>query len=175
MKFKKLSIEGQYLISHKVFKDGRGFFKRSFCLNELKKKKLKFNVKQGNISENFKKGTIRGFHYQKNRSDSKILTCINGSILNVTIDIRKRSKTFLKITKNILNSKNKNSILVPGGCANLFLTLNNNTIIHYYMNEFYNSKKDMGFRFNDKFFNLKWPITPKIISKKDKSFLDFKI
>ena len=141
----------------------------------LKKRKLSFIAKQGNISENPHKGTLRGFHYQKNSKDSKIISCISGKMLNITIDIRKNSSTYLKITKNILSRSNKKSIFVPGGCANLFLTLENNTIIHYYMNALYKSKGDRGIRYNDPSFKIKLPIKPKVISLKDKSFKDFNI
>ena len=96
-------------------------------------------------------------------------------MLNITIDIRKNSSTYLKITKNILSRSNKKSIFVPGGCANLFLTLENNTIIHYYMNALYKSKEDRGIRYNDPSFKIKLPIKPKVISLKDKSFKDFNI
>tara|TARA_B100000941_G_C28469546_1_gene535584 strand:- start:217 stop:744 length:528 start_codon:yes stop_codon:yes gene_type:complete len=175
MKFKKLKITDQFLIKHYIFKDKRGSFKRSFCLNQLKKRKINFGIKQGNISENLYKGTLRGFHYQSKKQDAKIITCISGAIFHVTIDVRKKSKTYLQISKNVLSSKNKNSLIVPGGCANAFLTLEKNTIVHYYMNQFYNPKNDKGFKFDDSFFKIKWPIKPKIISKKDKSYTNYKI
>ena len=175
MKFVKLKINNQYLIVPKLFKDKRGIFNRSYCVETLKKRKLSFIANQGNISENPHKGTLRGFHYQKNSKDSKIISCISGKMLNITIDIRKNSSTYLKITKNILSRSNKKSIFVPGGCANLFLTLENNTIIHYYMNALYKSKGDRGIRYNDPSFKIKLPIKPKVISLKDKSFKDFNI
>lgn len=175
MKFIKLKINNQYLIVPKLFKDKRGIFNRSYCLETLKKKKLNFLAKQGNISENPYKGTLRGFHYQNNSKDSKIISCISGKMLNITIDIRKNSYSYLSITKNVLSRNNKKSIFVPGGCANLFLTLENNTIIHYYMNALYKSKGDRGIRYNDPSFKIKFPIKPKVISLKDKSFKDFNI
>lgn len=175
MKFVELKINGQFLIAPKLFKDERGIFRRSYCTRILKKEGINFKAKQGNISENPLKGTLRGFHYQNDRRDSKILTCVTGKFLNVTVDLRKKSSTFLQITKNILSDKNKKSILVPGGCANLFITLKNNTIIHYYMNNIYNSKKDKGLRYNDPLIKIKWPIKPKIISSKDKKFKNLEI
>ena len=142
----------------------------------LKKKKITFDIKQCNVSENFKKGTLRGFHYQKNsKKDSKIITCIKGKILNVTIDLRKKSKTFLSHQKIELSANNRFSILVPNHCANAFITLEDNTIIQYYMSEFFKQKNDNGIRFDDPFFNVKWPIKPKILSLKDKSYKNFKL
>ena len=66
--------------------------------------------------------------------------------------------------------------MIPGGCANAFLTLSNDTVIHYYMNQFFEDQDKRtykGFRYNDKFFNIKWPIKPLIISKKDKLYKNF--
>ena len=175
MKLLKKNIEGLYLIKSDIFNDKRGSLRRSFCKNYFKSKKIIFDVLQGNISENRKKGTLRGFHFQKNnKKDNKILTCISGTIFNITIDLRKKSKTFLKKSSTILSSRNKYSILVPSGCANAFLTLENNTVIHYYMNDYFKKKNDCGVRFNDPIINIKWPIKPKIISKRDLSFPDFK-
>ena len=111
MKFIKLKINNQYLIVPKLFKDQRGIFNRSYCLETLKKRKLNFIAKQGNISENPYKGTLRGFHYQNNSKDSKIISCISGKMLNITIDIRKNSSSYLSITKNVLSLPGVPSIL----------------------------------------------------------------
>ena len=165
-----------YLIEPELFRDKRGIFRRNYCQKIINKKNIFFKIKQCNVSENFKKGTLRGFHFQKkSKNDSKIITCIRGRIINVTIDLRKNSKTYLSHQKIELSSKNRKSVLVPGNCANAFITLEDNTIIQYYMSEFFNKKNDDGLRYDDKFFNIKWPLKPKIISDKDKSFKDFKI
>ncbi len=176
MKLKKTKISDMYIIEPELFKDERGIFRRNYCQKIINKKNIFFKIKQCNVSENFKKGTLRGFHFQKkSKKDSKIITCIRGSILNVTIDLRKKTKTFLSHQKIQLSSKNRISVIVPGECANAFITLEDNTIIQYYMSEFFTKKNDCGIRYNDKFFNIKWPIKPMIISEKDKNFKDFEI
>lgn len=175
MKIKKTNINKCYLIIPQKNNDLRGSFHRSFCEKILKKNKIKFHIKQTNISINKKKNTLRGFHFQKYPfSESKILNCINGSIYNVTIDLRKKSKTYLKKFSCKLNGKKNVSILIPAGCANAFLTLENNTIIHYYMDSFFedNIKTSYsGFRYDDEIANVKWPKKPRIISQKDKNYL----
>tara|TARA_B100000787_G_scaffold166257_1_gene151201 strand:- start:3025 stop:3549 length:525 start_codon:yes stop_codon:yes gene_type:complete len=172
MIFKKNKIKGVFLIKHDLVKDVRGVFKRSFCKRVLKK--YNFDVKQGNISENIKKLTLRGFHYQKLPSkESKIITCISGKIYNIVLDLRKQSKTYKKWTKIILDDKNRDSLLIPYGCANAYLTLEKNTIIHYYMSDFYNPKSYKGIRYNDPNFKFIWPYKPKIISDRDNNFKDF--
>ncbi len=175
MKIKKTNINKCYLIIPKKNFDLRGSFHRSFCEKILKKNKINFRIRQTNISINKKKNTLRGFHFQKEPyTENKILNCINGSIYNVTIDLRKNSKTFLKKFSCKINGKNNHSILIPAGCANAFLTLENNTIIHYYMDCFFeNNLKSsyLGFRYDDEIANVKWPNKPSKISYKDKNYL----
>ena len=174
MKFKKTKIEKLLLISHDLFSDNRGVFRRSFCINEFKNIGVNFQVKQGNISENMKKHTLRGFHYQKGKSkESKVITCIKGHIYNVVVDLRPKSKTYKDFEIFNLNEKNKHSLHVPEGCANAFLTLENNTIVHYYMSDFFKPSSYSGFRFNDPAFNINWPFYPKYISERDKNFSNY--
>ncbi len=175
MKIKKLSFEGFYLIKPKVFKDNRGIFRRHLCLRTLKNKNIKINIAQGNISESFKRGTLRGFHFKKNPSkEYKILSCLKGSIFHVAVDLRKKSKTYKKYFSIKLHSSNYESLIIPPNCANAFLTLQKNTLIHYYMGDYFEKKKYRGFRYNDPSFNIKWPFKPKVINKRDNSYKDFK-
>ena len=172
MLIKKTRFKNLYVIKKNKFKDNRGLFYRDFCNDELKK--LKFNIKQINISFNNKKHTLRGFHSQiKPNEEKKIITCVNGSILNISIDLRKKSKTYLKNYKIILSDKNKYSIHVPEGFANAYLSLEDKTKVLYYMSEFYKPSKEMNIRYDDKFFSIKWPHKPKVISKKDQNIPDF--
>jgi dTDP-4-dehydrorhamnose 3,5-epimerase len=174
MLIKKTKFNNFCIIEKSLFKDNRGHFYRDFCKKELKI--LNFNIKQTNISFNNKKHTLRGFHYQiKPNQEKKIITCVQGSILNISIDLRKKSKTYLKLYKIILSEKNGKSIHVPKGFANAYLTLKDKTKILYYMSEFYKPSKARSIRYNDKFFAIKWPYKPKVISKKDLNIKDFKL
>ena len=174
MLVKKTKFKDLYLIKKNKFKDKRGYFYRDFCNKELKS--LNFDIKQTNISFNNKKLTLRGFHYQiKPNQEKKIITCIQGSILNISIDLRKKSKTYLKFFKKILSENNGESIYVPEGFANAYLTLKEKTKILYYMSEFYKPSQARSIRYDDKFFAIKWPYKPKVISKKDLNIKDFKL
>ena len=179
MEINKTLINGCYIIIPKKNYDTRGSFHRSYCENILKKNKINFKLKQCNISINSKKGTLRGFHYQaKPYTENKIISVISGSIYNVTIDLRKKSTTFLMKSIQRINTENNKLLLIPAGCANAFLTTSKNTIIHYYMSSIFekeNKNKYKGFRFNDNFFNIKWPIKIKVISKKDKTYKDYNL
>ena len=174
MKFIELDLKGVYLISPDIFSDSRGKFHRSFCKNEFKENGIDNSFEQGNISENPQKGTLRGFHYQiQPYQESKTISCITGSIFDVVIDLRKDSSTFLKSVSVQISNRNKESIFIPRGCANAWLTLESNTIIHYYMGSMYKPGFDKGIKFNDKFFNIEWPFEPNLISDKDLKFPDF--
>ena len=160
-----------FIIYHNKIKDNRGFLMRSFCKNLYKKSGINFEIKQTNFSYNKKKLTLRGFHYQKEPfSENKIITCINGKILLVLLDINKKSKNYLKYNKITLSSDLKKSILVSKNCATAFLTLKSETSVLYYMSNFYKEAKGAGIRYNDPKLRISWPFKPKIISLKDANF-----
>ena len=174
MKFIPQLISDLYLIEPASHEDERGVFRRSFCVDEFKKSGINFEVKQGNISQNFHKHTLRGFHYQVAPSvESKIISCVTGSLYNVVLDLRKESKTFEKWVALEISANTKESIYVPAGCANAFLTLDDNTIVHYYMGDSFSPNTYRGIRYNDPLFAVKWPCEPKVISDKDLNFTDF--
>lgn len=174
MIFEEKGIAGIYVIKPSIHGDNRGLFNRSLCLKELKKKDISFSVKQGNVSENYKKHTLRGFHYQEEPSqESKLLSCITGSIYNVVIDLRKNSRTYKKWISIEISANKRQSIYVAKGCANAFLTMAHNTIVHYYMGDFFKPESYKGFRYNDPKFKVEWPAKPKVISDKDMNFPNF--
>ena len=174
MKFISQNINDHFLIIPDLHRDERGVFRRSFCKEIFEKNGVNFNSLQGNISENFNKHTLRGFHYQSSPSDeSKIITCVTGALFNIVLDLRKKSKTYKQWSSLEIDSNKRQSIYVPAGCANAFLTLEDNTIVHYYMNDLYNPNTYKGIRYNDPSFSFKWPFEPKVISEKDLNFPDF--
>jgi len=174
MKFIKQQIKDLYLIKPEGFKDKRGMLRRHFCQNEFKVKNINFKIKQTNISENYKKFTLRGFHYQKEPyGEDKVISCIKGSIYNIVLDIRQDSKTYKKCQSFQLNEENRLSLILPKGCANAYLTLKNNTWILYYHSEFYKKNSEKRIRYDDPMFNFHWPKKPKVISDKDINVKDF--
>ena len=132
------------------------------------------NIAQTNISKNHNKHTLRGFHYQSApHEENKILTCLQGSFYDVIVDLRPNSETFLKWMAFELAMGDNLSIYVPAGCANAFLTMSDNTIVHYYMSDSFSPKTYRGIRYNDCMFSVEWPFEPKVISEKDLNFPDF--
>ena len=169
MIFQKQKIKDLLLISPKPFNDKRGLFRRIYCLNELKLKKINFKIKQANISENKNLQTLRGFHYQKfPYGEDKIISCVQGEIHNIVVDMRKKSSTYMKWQSFLLSEKNRLGLLVPKGCANAYLTLKKKTWVLYFHSEFYKPGFEKGIRYNDPRFNFDWPKKIKVISNKDK-------
>lgn len=169
MKIRNTEIKDLKVITIKKIKDQRGIFFRNFCEKKLKPI-TKRKIVQSNISINKKKFTLRGFHYQKNPSkEGKFITCVSGKIFNVTIDLKKKSKSYLKLVKVSISSKDNNIIYIPPGCANAFLTLEKNTIIHYLMTDFYKPETYERFNYKSKEIKIKWPAKPVVISLQDKN------
>lgn len=176
MIFKKNKIKGSYLIKTKKIGDDRGYFSRVFCKKIFKKFKISNSINQANHSFSKTKGTIRGMHFQLSPSDEmKLIICTKGKIFDVIVDLRKKSKSFKKWYGVILDSKNKNMLVVPEGCAHGFQTLEKNSEVFYLVSKAYNPKLERGFRWNDKSIKIKWPIKVSEISKKDENWSDLKI
>ena len=175
MKFFEEKIRGVFRIEPEPFKDDRGVFRRHLCVNEFTEAKIVTDVSQSNVSENHFANTLRGFHYQiEPYSEGKTLSCLNGSIYDIVVDLRESSPTYMQWISIELNHQNKFSIHIPPGCANAFLTLEDSCLIHYYCSESYNPEAERGIRFNDPAFDFKWPAEPKIISEKDLNHPNFK-
>jgi dTDP-4-dehydrorhamnose 3,5-epimerase len=174
MKFIKQKIKGVYLVQAEPFEDGRGIFRRHFCQKEFKKHGINPKVTQANIIRNKKKHTLRGFHYQQPPyNEAKTYTCFRGAFHFIVLDINPKSPTYLKWQGFSITEKDRFSLHVPDSCTNASLSLADNSLIHYYVSQFYKPGKELGIRYNDPYFKFKWPAKPKIISTKDKSHPDF--
>ena len=174
MKFFQLEIPGVWLIEPEPFVDERGMFFRHFCGHEFLNTGIDNDIKQTNISRNFKKHTLRGFHYQvRPFQEAKTMFCMTGSFHVKVVDIRKGSKTFMSHISVDLNKRESKSLHIPRGCAVGFLTMEDDSTMLYYMYEFFKEGAYAGFRYNDPAFDFVWPAVPKVISEKDKNYPDF--
>lgn len=168
MKFTKTSLLGSYLIDLDIKSDERGFFARYFCENEFIEHGLNTKWVQINNSFSIKTGTLRGLHFQNHpKSEIKLVRCIQGSIWDVIVDVRKSSMTFGKWFGAEITSKNRTMMYVPEGFAHGFITLEPNTEIIYLVSEFYSLEDENTILWNDQSIDINWPINPKIISNKD--------
>tara|TARA_Y100000590_G_scaffold470570_1_gene666446 strand:- start:5637 stop:6167 length:531 start_codon:yes stop_codon:yes gene_type:complete len=175
MKFEKLKINGAYFIHAEPFEDERGIFRRNFCKKEFENSGIDSSIEQANISENKYKYTLRGFHFQiPPFGEGKTMTILKGRIYDIIVDLRKESESYLKWFSFELSPEMRTSFHVPPGCANAFLTLEDDTLVHYYCSQSYNPEAERGIRYNDPLFNFKWPIKKPIhISEKDDSWEDY--
>ncbi len=155
--------------------DNRGLFSKIYNSSEiLKKLKTPFKIDEICISKNKKKFTFRGFHYQKfPYYQKKIVFCNKGEIFDYFIDLRKKSRNFLKVYKYFLSEKNSKVVYVPKGFAHGFLTLTDETEIIYIISGLQKKSKERGIRFNDKILKYSFPKKIKIISNRDLNFKDF--
>lgn len=176
MKFFKTKIKNLYLIKHDSFFDNRGNFIRKFCQKEFRKFKLDNKISQASTSFNPHRGTLRGFHYQIfPYAETKTVSCLQGEVYDVVVDLRRSSKTFMKWVSFTLKGQDNKSIYVPKGCAHAFLTLKKNTLLNYYFSTKHMPHYAAGIKYNDPNFGFKWPFKPKVISKTDNSYLPFNI
>ena len=174
MKFTELDLHGVFKIEAEPYEDERGAFRRHFCEKEFSDHGIVSNMKQSNVSENFYSHTLRGFHYQDDPfAEGKTLSCLKGVIYDVVVDLRSDSPTYMKWISIELSAKNRTSVHIAPGCANAFLTLEDNCLIHYYCSESYNPDYEKGIRFNDMAFNFSWPVEPKVVSFKDQNHPDY--
>lgn len=170
MKFKELDIAGAWLIEAESFSDDRGVFRRHFCQEEFAARGIATQVAQGNVSENPHLHTLRGFHYQlAPHAEGKTISCFSGGIYDIIVDLRPDSRSFLQWIAITLDARIRTSFYVPPGCANAYLTIAPDTVVHYYMSEAYAPGSYRGFRYNDPFFKFVWPAEPKVMSEKDRN------
>lgn len=170
MIFEALALSGAYLIHPELLKDERGFFARSFCQDEFEDNGLNASVAQCNISFNWKKGTLRGMHYQiPPYQETKLVRCTAGAVYDVIIDLRKTSETYCEWISVELSGANRLMLYVPQGFAHGYQTLEDNSEVFYQVSEFYRPESERGVLWNDPQFGIVWPDMNPIISEKDRN------
>ena len=168
MKIYKTKFKDLLIYKSKNFYDSRGYL-REVSIEKHLKKKLIFTL----ISKS-KKNVLRGLHMQTKKMQGKYVSVLKGKILDVSVDMRKNSKTYGKYFKIILSEKNATSIFIPPGFSHGFLTLGNENIVLYSCTNYRNKNSETVLKWNDKNLKIKWPIKNPILSKKDKKGLSFK-
>ena len=174
MIFTETKLKGAYLIEPERLEDERGFFARTFCIQEFEAHSLNPSVVQCSVSYNKKKGTLRGMHYHvAPHAEVKVVRCTRGSIYDVMIDLRPQSATFKQWVAVELTAENRRMLYIPEGFAHGFQTVEDDTEVFYQMSEFYFPQSACGVRWNDPTFQVEWPDDKRIISAKDMNYADF--
>lgn len=150
-------------------KDKRGTFSKILSHQNNNRIFKNDHILEVNISENKKKGTVRGFHFQIGKfKEKKLIYCLKGKILDISININKKSKNYLKIYKQILNEKDNKLLYIPEDFAHGYQTLSKNTVLLYLHSKPYKKKYQRSINPINNFFKIQWPLPITNISKKDK-------
>lgn len=170
MKIVNTLIEGLYIIEPQIFADERGYFFESYN----KAKMAEMGIHNDFIQDNQSKscfGTIRGLHFQCGEfSQAKLVRVLEGSVLDVAVDLRQGSKTFGKHVSVELSAENNRQFMIPRGFAHGFSVLTKEAVFAYKCDNVYNKASESGIRFDDKDLNIDWMIKPEdvVLSEKDK-------
>jgi len=171
MVFTETKLKGAFLIDLERREDSRGFFARAFCQKEFTAHGLKPTIAQANVAFNIKKGTLRGMHFQfPPAPETKLVRCTRGAILDIIVDLRPESATYLQHISVELNEENQRSLYVPERFAHGYQALRDNTDTSYQVGEFYTPSAESGLLHNDPKLNLEWPLPVSVISDKDQKF-----
>ena len=170
MNYFKTDIEGVWIIEPRVFGDHRGYFFESFSLRDFEAHIGPVHFVQDNESLSEHRGVLRGLHFQKgDAAQAKLLRVVQGSVLDVAVDIRPGSPTFGKYVSAVLSGENKRQFFIPRGMAHGFLVLEDHTLFQYKCDNFYAPEAEGSYRWNDPAFSIDWGISPDevILSEKD--------
>ena len=165
----KTAIEGLVIIEPKVFKDARGYFFEAFSQREFDEKVMPIRFVQDNESMS-SYGVMRGLHYQKMPyTQSKLVRCVKGAVLDVAVDIRKGSPTFGQHVAVELTEENHRQFFVPRGFAHGFAVLSDVAVFQYKCDNFYAPQADAGIQLRDEELGIDWrnPTAEAILSEKD--------
>jgi dTDP-4-dehydrorhamnose 3,5-epimerase len=169
--FTETKLKGAFIIDIDRKVDERGFFARAFCQHEFRDHGLKPVIAQANLASNAKKGTVRGMHFQyPPAAESKLVRCTRGAILDIIVDLRPESPTYLEHISVELNEDNMTALYVPERFAHGYQALRDNTDTSYQVGEFYTPNAEGGLRHDDPQLGLTWPLPVSVISPKDQAF-----
>jgi dTDP-4-dehydrorhamnose 3,5-epimerase len=171
MIFTETELRGAFIIDIERREDPRGFFARAFCQREFERHGLKPVIAQANIAHNKTKGTIRGMHFQfPPFAETKTVRCTRGAILDIIVDLRPESPTYLHDIAVELNEDNQRMLYVPERFAHGYQVLQDNTDTSYQVGEFYSPGAEGGLLYDDPRLGLRWPLPVSAISDKDRAW-----
>jgi dTDP-4-dehydrorhamnose 3,5-epimerase len=171
MIYTQTKLRGAYVIDIQPIGDDRGFFSYLFDAKEAASHGLSVKLAQVKLSYNPKKGTLRGMHYQAAPAlESKLIRCTRGAILDIVVDVRKDSPTYLQHVAVELTANNRKALYVPPLFAHGYQTLADDSEVVYQVDEYYAPQAERGLRFDDPALGLEWPLPVSNLSAKDRSW-----
>lgn len=161
-----LKLAGLKVIVPRIFRDERGFFFESYRQEHYAACGINDTFVQDNDSFSLQ-GTIRALHFQSDPGQAKLVTCIEGKIWDVAVDIRPHSPTFMQWEAVELDDQTHKHIYIPIGFAHGFCVLSPKARVRYKVSSFYNPQTEMSIRWNDPDFKIAWPIEKPLLSARD--------
>jgi dTDP-4-dehydrorhamnose 3,5-epimerase len=169
--FTETRLAGAYVVDVERHEDERGFFARTFCQHEFEDHGLKPVIAQANVAFNLRGGTLRGMHFQyPPAAETKLVRCTRGAILDIIVDLRPKSPTFLEHVSVELTADNFRALYVPERFAHGYQVLEDGTETSYQVGEFYAPAHEGGLRHDDPRLALEWPLPVAELSDKDRGW-----
>jgi dTDP-4-dehydrorhamnose 3,5-epimerase len=166
--FNETKLSGAFIIDLERREDNRGFFARAFCQHEFADHGLKPVIAQANIGFNRRRGSVRGMHFQyPPAAETKLVRCTRGAVLDIIVDLRPESPTYLDFISVELSADNHRAIYVPERFGHGYQVLEDETETSYQVGEFYTPEAEGGLRYDDPALGLTWPLPVTEISEKD--------
>ncbi len=164
----KTKLEGVYIIEPRVFGDERGWFMETY--SKIKTPEIARDFVQDNHSYSKEKGILRGIHFQNGEhAQAKLVRCIRGAVLDVAVDLRKGSPTYMQWEAVELSAENKKQLFIPRGFGHGFLTLTEDVEFVYKTDNYYNYESDSSIIWNDPDIGVDWGTENPVLSEKDSS------
>jgi dTDP-4-dehydrorhamnose 3,5-epimerase len=171
MKFRNCNVQDAWEVESEPHADERGYFMRSWCIDEFSAHGIDFQPVQANTIFSARKGTIRGLHYQiAPELEAKLVRCTRGAIFDVVADMRPDSPTYLQWHGLVLTPDNGAMLYVPEGCAHGALSLEDETELQYFASARYAPDFARGRPFDDPAIAIEWPIPVIVASEQDRSW-----
>lgn len=164
----ELDVRGVFLLEPAVHGDNRGWFCEVFSERAFAALGIDARFVQDNRSFSAARGTVRGLHCQTDpMAQGKLFSCTRGAVLDVAVDVRRRSPTYLRWAAAELTAENKRQLWIPRGCLHGFVTLTENVEVFYKVDNLYSPEHERSVRFDDPLFGIHWGVSDPIISAKD--------
>ena len=169
MIFRETKLAGAFVIELERREDDRGYFARTFCQREFDEHGLEPFIAQANLAYNKRRGTLRGMHFQyPPAAETKLVRCTRGAILDIIVDVRPESPTYLEHISVELSADNAFALYVPRRFAHGYQVLEDGTETSYQVGEFYTPETEGGLRYDDPALGLSWPLPVTELSDKDR-------
>jgi dTDP-4-dehydrorhamnose 3,5-epimerase len=174
MIFHPTDVVGAFVVELQRHEDERGSFARAWCRREFAAAGIDTQYVQGNTVRTYRRGTVRGMHYQlPPHAEAKLVRCIRGAVWPVGVDLRPGSPSFGRWVGVKLTGENGKLLYLPEGCAHGYQVLQDDSEVFYLVSDYYAPDHERGFRFDDPAFGIDWPLPASLLSEKDQRWPPF--